>query len=457
MFSHRLVFNETLAGVPRLVLSAQDTAKIWQPDLYWEKLVDASSISAGAGFGVSLFVYADGRVWRSQQRDMVMSCPLDLSLMPFDMQTCKWSMGMYSSDVDEVLLQWRNGSVALQGWNKRCDLPWVPLNMRQSSIVQVYPEADGSGFSHTLAIAEIDFVRGHPWSFARPYLLPSLVLALISYFAAWINPVQTAARVSLSIICILAVLANANSLQVQLPPNVSKAWLSEFILGNFFFNTASFLEMVLVGFGLMADHWLHDQDSHYTQRLKAKRERNEVLYRVSHGSSGREEVGSSAAVPDACSCSIASAEAAEDEEMQLACAAEVELSQVSEADTSEAGTSEADTTGQVPPPPGPRKVSTRLPSAIAKLWHTTQRIVDADGDGKLTCAELCDCGKIRRRAKRPLLRTLAELRFLDLYWRVLFPLAYVTFLIFKWSEVEYGGRWAQLVANAGGGQGADKC
>merc|ERR1712008_144881 len=147
--------------------------------------------------------------------------------------------------------------------------------------------------------------------------------------------------------------------------------MGEFILGNFFFNTASFLEMVLVGFGLMADHWLHDQDSHYTQRLKAKRERNEVLYRVSHGSSEREEVGSSAAVPDACSCSIASAEAAEDEEMQLACAAEVELSQVSEADTSEAGTSEADTTGQVPPPPGPRKVSTRLPSAIAKLWHTT--------------------------------------------------------------------------------------
>ena len=77
-------------------------------------------------------VYPEGLLFSSQQRAFTLSCPLQLEAMPFDKQTCKWVLGLYSSLASEVTLQWKLDSPALQAWDApACRSQWVPTGLRQ--------------------------------------------------------------------------------------------------------------------------------------------------------------------------------------------------------------------------------------------------------------------------------------------------------------------------------------
>ena len=184
----RLAFNETQAGTSKLALMPQEALRIWQPDLYWEKLVEGSDIRSSDGFGESLFVYSDGRVWRSQQRDLALSCPLDLSFMPFDDQMCRMTIGLYSSTADDVRLRWRNGSdedEALENWNgeEHCEAPWWAIDLQQQDVLQ---EWDSGAYSSVTA--GVHFVRRSPERFWRQYFVPAFVLAWLSYLVRVVAP-----------------------------------------------------------------------------------------------------------------------------------------------------------------------------------------------------------------------------------------------------------------------------
>lgn len=155
----RLRHNQT----DKIALSNLEALQIWQPDLYWDKLVSASENSASDAMTESLFVFPSGHVWRSQQRSWTLACPLNLKLMPFDQQTCTWSMGLYSSLSTDVMLTWRNhtdtGTVlALPNWDtKACVSQWAPTALRWASNLAVYDSG------------------GYPTAEARVFIISSMI------------------------------------------------------------------------------------------------------------------------------------------------------------------------------------------------------------------------------------------------------------------------------------------
>ena len=56
--------------------------------------------------------------------------------------------------------------------------------------------------------------------------------------------------------------------------------------------------------------------------------------------------------------------------------------------------------------------------------------------------------------KRPFLRKVASLRFLDIYWRFLFPMAYVPYLVVtSLGEEALAGAWESRIFGATAFQG----
>ena len=68
-------------------LSPHDAQRIWQPNLYWERLREATSSTPTDASGESVMVYVDGHVWRSQQMSVTLGCPLSHRATPTDQTT----------------------------------------------------------------------------------------------------------------------------------------------------------------------------------------------------------------------------------------------------------------------------------------------------------------------------------------------------------------------------------
>lgn len=72
-------------------------------------------------------------------------------------------------------------------------------------------------------------------------------------------------------------------------------------------------------------------------------------------------------------------------------------------------------------------------------------VVDKNGGGHISCMELVFAPIWLHRyisyIKMPVMKVFAAMRFLDLYCRFLFPAAYIPFVLFKFSQVNWGRDW----------------
>ena len=192
-----------------LRLSRAEAEQIWKPDLYWEKVVSThlppktDGVSSGAG--ALLRVDGSGEVWWSRQVTLVLVCQVDVDSMPFDTQECSMTIGLYGSLSSEVTLGWRGN--ALSGWNSgdmQCSLDeWVLVAHKQEEVVSFYGTGtDADGFS--TATATLTFARD-PRDFIWSYIMPAIVLVIVSCAGFFIDPVAPPARVTLGIVTLLVV------------------------------------------------------------------------------------------------------------------------------------------------------------------------------------------------------------------------------------------------------------
>ena len=288
----RYAHTNASSSVQKLTLTRSDMQRIWKPGLYWEKAINVrlpspvEAVSSGAG--QLLDVYPDGRLYWSAQVSLEISCPLNLAKLPFDTQTCDFTMGMYSATADEVQLTWKVGSTALANWDRACLKSFVATRLVQDNVTLVYPP-----FSYTYAHATLDFTR-RPFGLILAYVVPAIVLVFISMLGFLTDPNATPARVALGIITILCiswsrslrpagprsfrlrlpadprcrriasrllrvVLTNFVALTRQLPSGNPNVWLSNFLLVSIIFNVLAFVEQVAVGYGLQAEKWLREE------------------------------------------------------------------------------------------------------------------------------------------------------------------------------------------------------
>lgn len=239
----RLAFNATEAATDSISLPLSDTALIWQPETYLERVLHWSDVKATDGLSEGLTIFPDGTVWRSQQRSATMSCLIDLSRMPFDTQTCGWKMGMYTAQEHDVRLTWFQEQDAFDGWDRTCPSGWAPTGMRQENIIESWPSGN-----YSYAAAYVDFTRRDAEQLYFSYAFVAMALVGLSYFGFFINPAATPARVALGIITILSVLSNRNALIASMPPGSKDVWLLDFLSACFVFNLLAFAEQVVTAY-----------------------------------------------------------------------------------------------------------------------------------------------------------------------------------------------------------------
>ena len=186
-------------------LDREEMTQVWKPGVYWEKSIEVKVPPAGElidnGAGQSFTISPDGTVFWSSQTTFILACKMDLTRLPFDTQTCTYTMGVYAETAAEVNLVWRPGHPAIENWNTTCVTAFVVSNLTQSSQTARYVES-----SYTYAVAAVSFTRD-PQPLIMSYFIPAVFLVCISMLGFFIDPAATPARVALGIITILAVVS----------------------------------------------------------------------------------------------------------------------------------------------------------------------------------------------------------------------------------------------------------
>merc|ERR1719272_16366 len=133
--------------------------------------------------------------------------------------------------------------------------------MSQVRTVTAWPSGN-----HSYAVADLKFTR-RSTSYVLSYIVPAILLVLISCLGFFIDPAAVPARVTLGIVAILAVATNFISLHASLKgAGGDKVWLFRFVFGSYLFNVVAFFELVMVNYGLQAEKWLHAQ----RERMRAE-------------------------------------------------------------------------------------------------------------------------------------------------------------------------------------------
>ena len=266
-YDDRLKHNGTF---PYLSLGAAERAVVWKPDLYLENNRQVRMPSEGSATGELMNAYPDGRIWWSRQVSFQISCPfagLAFDTLPFDEQQCNFSMGMYGSTANEVYLRWRASdpantpdavgcadcsgyAVALENWQGPCLAEWHATELDQVSDLQTY-----NGFQYTFAKSSMKLARA-PTTWLNSYVLPAIIMVIVSYLGFYIDPAATPARVSLGLITLLIQMTSSINLSTKLPPSNSPSWLARFVLASFNFSFVALIEQVLVSFGGSVKKWL---------------------------------------------------------------------------------------------------------------------------------------------------------------------------------------------------------
>jgi hypothetical protein len=387
-----------------------------EPDLYWENFLEVAPASNMGGYGVAVNIYPDGSVWRSQMLSLTLACPVSLTNMPYDTQSCEWWTGIYSDHAHEVRLRWRAGRTALQGYELRdsCPSGWTPTGQDQENLVQVWPSGN-----YSYAWAEIEFTRNDTVGWIESYFTTSIILVFLAYLGTWINPLATPARVTLGVVTILSVQTNKNALIRELPfGHASKVWLMRFVNMSFQFNVGIFIEQFVVGFAVRV---------HSQALIKDQREA------PSAGGSAKYTSAAAAAT---------SATAAEDDDEEFEAqisAAELAVAELEVESTLPASPRSArEPTGSAERSRKALRVAARKGAIAVKRAAARQRN-PMDTAGIVNAAQ-------ENRGARYFLASAAMLRELDVYARFIIPVVYIIHVYMFLHEVNFGRDHYDLLA-----------
>ena len=259
-YDHRLRFNGTADGgcVSSITLSREEARQVWRPNFYWEKAVEVKLPGVAQWHGEAksqfMYVYPDGLVYASLQGSLALHCSMNLTNLPFDTQECEVIWGMYDADDSQVKIQWKPERPAVDGWNTKagCMNEFIITGLDQTATHTTY--GDGAyALNYTSVRAKLHYTRRGAAAITDFFLM-AIIFVFISMMGLLIDPAATPARVTLGIVSILVVMSNYIALKRSLPPGAATSWLTSFMVNSLLFNTALFLEMILVSFGMQVSH-----------------------------------------------------------------------------------------------------------------------------------------------------------------------------------------------------------
>ena len=269
-FDERLAYNTSacaLAGVPtcfdngqRLLFSREEARNFWQPDFYSPNAADGQITVPGIPGKLtseSFSVRADGLVHSSQRATFHTQCPMDLSLMPFDMQECRMALSLYGYRSNEVNLTWFNDSTHTPIMDfftlRELGAPpgWERATHRFMNALVPLPSKPGVPGVFSLVVAQFYFKR-QPELWMYSYFFPSVMAVSMACLGFFIKNDAMPARAALGIVSMLISLTNLIALNRAIPPGGGSGdlpWLLYFVVTSFVWTGVAMLLLVFASFG----------------------------------------------------------------------------------------------------------------------------------------------------------------------------------------------------------------
>ncbi|XP_071804378.1 glycine receptor subunit alpha-2-like [Asterias amurensis] len=194
--------------------------RVWVPNLYFP-LMKSGKFHELTTTNKIVFVNREWGVGYISRLTLTQTCSLDLRLFPFDVQRFDTHLSAYMYTVDEIELRWLEESKQGQSsWLIVNNVPQFnlyedePLKTSNFTISEVY--FYNYTFEFSALNASIYFYRGTS-SFILTQVSIPFLLTVLSWVNYFLDPEQTAARVSLGITTVLSAVTQASTAQRGLP------------------------------------------------------------------------------------------------------------------------------------------------------------------------------------------------------------------------------------------------
>ncbi|GAA38381.2 glycine receptor subunit alphaZ1 [Clonorchis sinensis] len=199
---------------------------LWLPDLFFR--------NAKSGFlhkitqpNYLIWVDTEGVVTFSQKISLKVSCPMNLWNFPLDTQSCKLNMGSYGyAQTDLDLCWWRKEKyipVDNIYWNRSTEKAVVVrpgLEINEFALVASTAYYCDVQYSTTgkFSCLELEFKLQRRFAFYLIYAyVPSMLIVAISWVSFLLDPLAVPGRVSIGLLCILALITHSAAILTQLP------------------------------------------------------------------------------------------------------------------------------------------------------------------------------------------------------------------------------------------------
>eukprot|EP00794_Sanderia_malayensis_P007279 gene7279-8090_t len=225
-----------------IIMGAEALDSIWVPEVQFPM--------AKSGFqfnlikqNIAIIIRNNGRIFLSRRVSLTLFCPMNLHNFPFDKQTCKLPVKIYSYNNNHCKLSWGmqlNGPIYAPEKLKIFD--YTLENYTYGKQVNHHSRA---GDWDVLWIKFI--LKREVQFFLLQYITPCALIVILSWIGFWIDHKSTPARASLAITTVLTITTLTNSIQLSLPNVAYTKSIDIYLLACFVFVFASMVEFAIVG------------------------------------------------------------------------------------------------------------------------------------------------------------------------------------------------------------------
>ncbi|VDK87377.1 unnamed protein product [Dibothriocephalus latus] len=210
----RLAWNTTegFKNYTQPLTSMRLKVMMWLPDLFFRNGKDGY-VHKMTLPNYLLRIYPDGGVLYSQKITMRFACQMDLHAYPMDTQTCEINMGSLAYTLSELKLVWRE-MIPVEGWQK-LQIPqfYTPTHF---AALDCNSAISTTTASYTCLTVTFSFKR-QLGSYLLTIYIPNILIVMVSFLSFWISVDAAAARVSVGLLSLLALLTQASYMATSLP------------------------------------------------------------------------------------------------------------------------------------------------------------------------------------------------------------------------------------------------
>ncbi|KAA0191210.1 Glutamate-gated chloride channel subunit 3 [Fasciolopsis buskii] len=200
--------------------------QLWLPDLFFR--------NAKNGFlhtitkpNYLIWLDSNGTITFSQKLSLKVSCHMTLEKFPMDTQSCKVNIGSYGYAIDYLDFRWWRGEVYMP-------TDELPSNASARNAIEIRSDLEINEFklinydayycamqyssTGRFSCLEVKFDLQRRFGFYLIYAyLPSMLIVVIAWVSFLLDPSAVPGRVSIGLLCVLALITQSAAILTQLP------------------------------------------------------------------------------------------------------------------------------------------------------------------------------------------------------------------------------------------------